>query len=318
LSGGDGDGGGNSPPTARNDNFSISAGDANFFLNVLNNDTDPDLPGDSLSIVSVGATSNSGTVINNATSLRYTPAGGFSGTETFNYTISDSAGQMSTATVSVNVPGSGGGGSKTWRVMPIGDSITEASGSRNSYRRPLWHSLNNAGYNINFVGSRNGNRDGQVPNPDFDTQHEGHWGWKADRFLDNNNILNWAQTHQPDIALIHLGTNDIFNGQSVSGTIAEIGQLIDVLRSVNPNIMVLVAKIIPTSDPGRPSLTPFNDAIPALVASKNTARSPVRLVDQNAGFNASVDTYDGVHPDLSGENKMAARWFDALVPLISN
>ena len=80
----------------------------------------------------------------------------------------------------------------------------------------------------------------------------------------------------------------------------------------------LVAQIIPTSDPGRPSLDPFNAAIPALVSSKNTARSPVRVVDQNSGFNATVDTYDGVHPDLSGEIKMANKWYNALVPLLTN
>ena len=318
MSGGGGGGTTNSPPNARNDNFLVDNTDSNVFLNVLSNDSDPDLPSDSLSIVSTGTPSNGGIVVNNGTSLRYTPSSSFTGTETFSYTIADEAGQTDSAVVSISVSGSGTIVTRTWRVMPIGDSITEASGSRNSYRRPLWHSLNDAGYEINFVGSRNGNRDGQVPNPDFDTQHEGHWGWKADRFLNNNNILNWAQTHQPDVALIHLGTNDIFNGQSVSSTIAEIGQIIDVLRSVNPNIRILVAQIIPTSDPGRPSLDPFNAAIPALVSSKNTARSPVRVVDQNSGFNASVDTYDGVHPDLSGEIKMANKWYDALVPLLTN
>jgi lysophospholipase L1-like esterase len=314
INGGSSDG--NAPPTARDDDYSVSSGSGSRTFDVLDNDSDPDEPGDTIRVFSVTPASNGGTVVNNITGIRYTPAPGFVGTETFDYTIADEAGLTSTATVTVNV--SGGGSSQTWRIMPVGDSITEASGSRNSYRRPLWHSLNDAGYDINFVGSQSGNRDGQVPNPDFDTDHEGHWGWRADRFLNNNNIRNWATTHRPDVVLIHLGTNDIFNGQSVSGTINEISQIIDEMRSVNPDIIVLVAQIIPTSDPGRPSLDPFNDAIPGLVASKNTSRSPVRLVDQNSGFNASVDTYDGIHPDLSGETKMAAKWFEALVPLLSN
>src|SRR3712207_7345092 len=40
------------------------------------------------------------------------------------------------------------------------------------------------------------------------------------------------------------------------------------------------------------------------------------LVDQYAGFDPrpGADTYDGVHPDESGDRKMADRWFAALNP----
>ena len=42
------------------------------------------------------------------------------------------------------------------------------------------------------------------------------------------------------------------------------------------------------------------------------SNSPVIFVDQNSGFNANTDTYDGVHPNDAGEAKMAQKWFDAL------
>lgn len=42
------------------------------------------------------------------------------------------------------------------------------------------------------------------------------------------------------------------------------------------------------------------------------------IVDQNSDFNAQAETYDGVHPNEQGEKKMAARWFDALGPLLDN
>jgi len=202
---------------------------------------------------------------------------------------------------------------RTWRVMPIGDSITAGSVLRDSYRRPLWHLLNDAGLDTDFVGSRNT----EVPNPDFDTDHQGFSGWTADQFLENGRMERWAQDYLPDVVLIHLGTNDIFQGQSVSSTIDEIGQIIDSVRGTNPRVIVLVAQIIPTSDPSRPSLQPFNEAIPDLVSSKDSADSPVRLVDQYTGFDATVDTNDGIHPNVSGENKMAQKWFDALQPLLS-
>ena len=294
---------------ATDDQYSIDTKAASVYLDVLSNDSETG-SSENLMIVASGQTKSGGQLVNNVSHLTYVPAHGFSGTDKFTYTIVDQSGAASTASVTVKQM-------MTWRIMPIGDSITEASGSRNSYRRPLWHLLNDAGIDVNFVGSRNGNRDGQVPNPDFDSDHEGHWGWRADRFLQNNRIDGWAQTHQPDVALIHLGTNDIFQDQSVSGTINEIGDIIDRLRSVNPDIIVLLAQIIPTSDPGRPSLAAFNQAIPGLASSKNTQRSPVVVVDQSSGFNAAADTYDGVHPNLVGETKIANKWHAALLPLIS-
>ena len=294
---------------AVDDQFSIDAKSPSIDLDVLANDSDHESSGDLMIVVS-GPTNGGGQVVNNVSHLTYNPPSGFSGTDNFTYTIANQSGVTSTANVTVKQL-------MTWRIMPIGDSITEASGSRNSYRRPLWHLLNDAGIDVNFVGSQDGNEDGQVPNPDFDTDHEGHWGWRADRFLQNNRIDNWAQTHQPDVALIHLGTNDIFQGQSVSGTIDEIGEIIDRLRVVNPDIIILLAQIIPTSDPGRPSLSPFNQAIPGLASSKNSQRSPVVVVNQNEGFNAANDTYDGIHPNLGGETKIANKWNAALVPLIT-
>jgi acyl-CoA thioesterase-1 len=201
---------------------------------------------------------------------------------------------------------------RTQRIMPIGDSITKGSASRDSYRRPLWHRINDAGIDTDFVGSQNT----LVPNPDFDLDHEAFSGWTADDFLRDGNIANWAQTYLPDIVLIHLGTNDMLLGQSVATTIDEIGQIIDAVRDANQEVVILVAQIIPASGSSRPSMVPLNEAIPGLVDSKDSATSPVRVVDQFTGFDATVDTYDGVHPNIEGEVKMARKWFDALQPFL--
>ena len=58
----------------------------------------------------------------------------------------------------------------------------------------------------------------------------------------------------------------------------------------------------------RTSLVDFlNEKIDELAARKTTRRSPVVVVDQNAGFDATrgVDTYDGMHPNEQGGRKMA-------------
>ncbi|MCA9910973.1 MAG: hypothetical protein KC519_20100, partial [Anaerolineae bacterium] len=91
-------------------------------------------------------------------------------------------------------------------IMPLGNSITQGSGQQNSYRRALWQLIQAGGYGADFVGSQSSNFSAPPPNPDFDLNHEGHWGWRADQILAQ--LPGWAATYQPQVVLIHLGTND--------------------------------------------------------------------------------------------------------------
>lgn len=70
-------------------------------INVLANDNDPD--GDWLTVASVTQGAN-GTVVANADrTVTYTPRAGFTGADTFHYTVTDGAGSTATASVSVTV-----------------------------------------------------------------------------------------------------------------------------------------------------------------------------------------------------------------------
>ncbi|MFV0360712.1 Ig-like domain-containing protein [Tropicimonas sp.] len=91
----------NSAPVAADDSAGTAFGEA-VSIDVLANDSDAD--GDALSIDSVtqGA---SGSVAIAGGQVVYTPNAGFSGTDSFSYTISDGRGGTSTATVAVTVEG---------------------------------------------------------------------------------------------------------------------------------------------------------------------------------------------------------------------
>jgi acyl-CoA thioesterase-1 len=202
------------------------------------------------------------------------------------------------------------------RIMPLGDSITQANSKHNSYRRPLWIQLQYAGYKVDFVGSSRENFQGPPPLSDFDQDHEGHWGWRVDQILEQ--IDNWTRTSRPDIVLIHLGTNDLNQGQSQESTIGELRQLILILRKNNPRVKLLLAQLIPCGNKAR--IQQFNRLIVNLARETNTLDSPVIVVDQFTGFNATKgsDTYDGCHPSKAGEKKMANRWFAALKKVLPN
>ena len=101
----------NANPNAVNDSVTSIAGVANQTHNVLANDTFAPDVGENLTITAAGFSGNSGATQQGGTvaiaadskSVRYTPAAGFTGSDSYTYTISDGNGGTDTATVAVNV-----------------------------------------------------------------------------------------------------------------------------------------------------------------------------------------------------------------------
>lgn len=202
------------------------------------------------------------------------------------------------------------------RVMPLGDSIT---GSPGCWRALLWTNLQNTGFTgVDFVGTLSGQGCG-IP---FDSDCEGHGGFLATDVANNNLLPGWLAATHPDIVMMHFGTNDIWNGRTPAVILAAFSKLVDQMRASNPSMKILVAQILPvnpSSCPQCPQRTiDFNAAIPAWAAGKSTAASPIVVVDQWTGFNSAADTIDGVHPNSSGNVKIANKWYPALTALIRN
>jgi hypothetical protein len=93
----------NSNPLAVGDSFTITSSHSSHVLSVLVNDSDAD--GDSLTLTSV-STASHGTVTIVSNSLIYTPTPGYSGMDSFTYTVSDGRGGSQTTTVTLTVQGS--------------------------------------------------------------------------------------------------------------------------------------------------------------------------------------------------------------------
>ncbi len=62
----------------------------------------------------------------------------------------------------------------------------------------------------------------------------------------------------------------------------------------------------------------LNEAIPAWAAAKNSTESPITVVDCWTGFDAREDTFDGIHPIDSGNEKLADCWYRPLVRAIQH
>jgi hypothetical protein len=91
----------NLPPVANADSASTASGTP-VTIAVLANDTDANGDPLSVSAVTPGVATN-GTVINNGTSVTYTPNAGFSGTAGFSYTVADGRGGSANGIVTVTV-----------------------------------------------------------------------------------------------------------------------------------------------------------------------------------------------------------------------
>ena len=210
------------------------------------------------------------------------------------------------------------------RILPLGDSITRADKEHRSYRYSLWVRLIEAGIKFDFVGSMDSNHRGNPVWPDhngrpFDRDHEGRSAWHNEHILhgypgkSEGNLSEWLKEYTPDIALLHLGTNDVCRGQSISSTIHELHEIIKLLRADNPHVTVLLAKLIPDKSALRNSrISELNARIDGIALEMNMPLSPVIVVDQNSGFDVDADTFDGTHPNESGEEKLAAKWFEAI------
>lgn len=199
------------------------------------------------------------------------------------------------------------------KIMPLGDSITESFPGHASYRFFLYSQLAQAGYDVDFVGGQTGVNGGTPLYTNFDQNHEGHSGWRADEVAAN--AVAWATANKPDVVLLHIGTNDITQGQTNTSTITDIGNIIDNLRSVVSNVKILLAQIIPSST-NASQASNLNGLITTLASQKTTASSPVTVVDQYTGFNPSTDLFDGLHPNDAGERKISAKWYAALTSIL--
>ncbi len=200
------------------------------------------------------------------------------------------------------------------RVMPLGDSIT---GSPGCWRAVLWNRLLNSGYkDIDFVGTLPPQGCGQA----HDGDNEGHGGELVTNVADQNLLPGRLAATRPDIVVMHFGTNDVWSSIAPDRILAAYTKLVTQMRASNPDMRILVAQLIPlnpaTCAACAQRVVDFNARIPDWARATGTERSPITVVDQWTGFSTATDTYDGVHPNASGDDKIAARWFPALAAVL--
>lgn len=211
----------------------------------------------------------------------------------------------------------GGGGGPLARVLPLGDSITFGTGTPGGYRLPLAGLLAAANQPVDFVGTLKGNN----PPTFFDPEHQGHVAWTVDDLIQydgngvepDSSIEQILEATQPETILLHIGTNDMLLFENWQTGAERLDELLDRIWSVDPEVRVLVATIVPTGDaPTNLTVDYFNSEVREYLWERWNDGFPVRLVDMAADL-TDFELIDGVHPSASGYQAMAGEWLAGLL-----
>jgi acyl-CoA thioesterase-1 len=201
------------------------------------------------------------------------------------------------------------------KIMPLGDSITAGYSPRDSYRWPLWRLIQQGGFDVDFVGSVHPQF---APDNAFDDDHEGHWGFLTTQIL--GQLPGWLEANTPDVVLLHIGTNDVGSCRDPNETAKTTERIIDLIRDHNPDVIILLAKIIPIDFDGRcwrgesvhETVRQLNRRLEVISVDKPN----VVLVDLHSALDAKTHLRDAAHPNEQGFALMAQGWFQALKPIL--
>jgi len=226
------------------------------------------------------------------------------------------------------------------KVLCVGDSITQGkvendSITQLSYRFWLWEKLDSAGINVDMVGGNpiwfHENRAKRVKKPvshytghTFDTDHEAYYGIRTKEFLlggFTHDSIKYEPFHDrlqkfdaPDVAFIHIGTNDSHNDSLQ--TITYLKQIIEELQSRNPRIIVFLAKL------NTPWVRFVNHSVEPIIAGFKVKYPKMLIVpvDMASGWINCPEapgamTLDWAHPNTLGQKVMAEKWFKAYLSL---
>lgn len=220
---------------------------------------------------------------------------------------------------------------QTLKIMPMGNSITYDENSfdegdnirdedyRISYRYKLFLLLNEAGLSFDLTGSEEG---GYYYFQDPEADDCAGFPGINDRQLAVLIATGYNQrtdiqvtpgpyldSYPADIILLHIGTNDLDESPD------DVEDILNNIRASDPDVIVLVARIINRAYNSSPLTTLFNDNVQAMVTARNDPRIISVNMETGAGINYATDMIDNLHPNNTGYEKMAAKWFQVITNL---
>ncbi len=208
--------------------------------------------------------------------------------------------------------------------MPVGDSMTIGSAGEHTWRYRMWQHLRDThGGPFALVGPRETLYDKATESPssyayadpEFPHAHLAGWGegWQHMVPL----IADAVRAHRADVLLVSLGLIDLGFYTNAEQTAENVRAFVAEARTANPRVRLAVLPVIPNvravdDPPFAAQVTRFNELLAKTVADLDQPRSPLLLASPPPSYDIDRDTYDGTHPNASGEHKIAGAFADAM------
>ncbi|MDI3388141.1 SGNH/GDSL hydrolase family protein [Streptomyces sp. B-S-A8] len=213
------------------------------------------------------------------------------------------------------------------RLLFVGDSMTIGSTGEHTWRHRMWQHLRASyGGPFQIVGPRETLHDktadapvsyAYAPDvePAFPRRHLAGWGegWLHMAPL----IGETVREQRADLLLVSLGLIDLGFYTDAEQTAANVREFVDEARAANPKVALAILPVIPNvrarTDPSfAAEVDHFNELLAKTVADLDTDRSPLLIASVPESYDIDLDTYDGTHPNASGEHKLAGAFADAM------
>ncbi|MFI6657395.1 GDSL-type esterase/lipase family protein [Streptomyces sp. NPDC050523] len=210
------------------------------------------------------------------------------------------------------------------RFMPVGDSMTIGSAGEHTWRYRMWRHLRDTyGGPFTVVGPRETLYDKATDapssydyaDPAFPCGHLAGWGegWQHMVPL----IGEAVRSCRADVLLVSLGLIDLGFYTDADQTADNARRFVAEARAAGPHVRIVVLPVIPNvraaaDAPFAAQVARFNELLAKALADLDEPRSPLLLASPPPSYDINLDTYDGTHPNASGEHKIAAAFADAM------
>ncbi|MCD9878281.1 SGNH/GDSL hydrolase family protein [Streptomyces guryensis] len=210
------------------------------------------------------------------------------------------------------------------RFMPVGDSMTIGSAGEHTWRYRMWaHLRETSGGPFALVGPRETLYDKaadapvsyEYADPDFPRAHLAGWG---EGWLHMAPLIGEAvRSCRADVLLVSLGLIDLGFYTNAEQTAENVRAFVAGAREANPRVRMVVLPVIPNvraaSDaPFAAEVALFNELLAKTIADLDEPSSPLLLASVPESYDIHLDTYDGTHPNASGEHRLAEAFAEAM------